>query len=47
MISEELINVRFSFDKDLVAKNGIELIAYAEFDGFTEIDLYRNVHNDY
>ena len=41
------ITVRFSFDKDLDAKNGIELIAYAEFDGVTEIDFYRNVHNDY
>ena len=41
------INVRFSFDKDLNATEGIELIAYAEFDGVTEIDFYRNVHNDY
>ena len=41
------INVRFSFDEDLDAANGIELIAYAEFDGITEIDFYRNVHNDY
>ena len=41
------ITVRFSFDEDLDAANGIELIAYAEYDGITEIDFFRNVHNDY
>ena len=41
------ITVRFSFDQDLDVGSGVELIAYAEFDGITEIDFFRNVHNDY
>ncbi len=47
LIKSGTVNLRMTFDNNLDAEGGIELIAYAEFDGVTEIDFNRVVHNDY
>ncbi len=47
LIKSGTVNLRMSFDNNLDAGGGIELIAYAEFDGVTEIDMNRVVFNDY
>ena len=47
LIKSGTINVKLTFAENLNEPAGIELISYAEFDGVTEIDVNRQVHNDY
>ena len=47
LIKTGTVNVKLTFAENLNEPSGIELLSYAEFDGITELDLNRQVHNDY